>query len=63
MGRFLYRQSWSNQVAYVLTADSKGRSQVKHGLHPTQLQPQDPVARTLLEQPDDSIPTIQQWLT
>eukprot|EP00975_Prorocentrum_lima_P053418 11202707-Prorocentrum_lima.AAC.1 len=25
MGRFLYCQSWSNQVTYVLTADSKGR--------------------------------------
>eukprot|EP00975_Prorocentrum_lima_P026108 5486792-Prorocentrum_lima.AAC.1 len=26
-GRFLYSQSWSNQVTYALTTDSKGRPQ------------------------------------
>eukprot|EP00975_Prorocentrum_lima_P019160 4030255-Prorocentrum_lima.AAC.1 len=27
LGRFLYCQSWTNQVPYVLTTDSQGRSQ------------------------------------
>eukprot|EP00975_Prorocentrum_lima_P034553 7262765-Prorocentrum_lima.AAC.1 len=42
---------------------TKGRPHVKHGLHPTQFQPQDHLARTLLERPDDAAPTIQQWMT
>eukprot|EP00975_Prorocentrum_lima_P031223 6555015-Prorocentrum_lima.AAC.1 len=63
MGRFVYSQSWSNQVTYVLSTDIKGIPQVKHGLHPTQLQPQDHLARNLFERPDDVNPTIQQWLT
>eukprot|EP00975_Prorocentrum_lima_P063319 12890804-Prorocentrum_lima.AAC.1 len=63
MGRSLYSQSWSSQVTYALTTDSKGRPQVKRGLHPTQLKPQDHPARDLFEKPDDSAPTIQQWLT
>eukprot|EP00975_Prorocentrum_lima_P040521 8508079-Prorocentrum_lima.AAC.1 len=63
MERFLYCRSWSNQVTYVLTTDSKGRSQVKHGLHPTQLKPQDHLAWNLSEKPDGSTPTIRQWLT
>eukprot|EP00975_Prorocentrum_lima_P052176 10929668-Prorocentrum_lima.AAC.1 len=33
----------------ILTMDTKGRPQVKHGLHPTQLQPQDNLARNLFE--------------
>eukprot|EP00975_Prorocentrum_lima_P024573 5163827-Prorocentrum_lima.AAC.1 len=63
MGRSLYSQSWSNQATYALNTDSKGRPQVKHGLHPTQLKSEDHLARHLFEKPDDSIPTIQQWLT
>eukprot|EP00975_Prorocentrum_lima_P027128 5702944-Prorocentrum_lima.AAC.1 len=27
LGRFLFCQSWSNEVTFVLTTDSKGRSQ------------------------------------
>eukprot|EP00975_Prorocentrum_lima_P066144 12907509-Prorocentrum_lima.AAC.1 len=63
MGIFLYCQSWSNQVTYMLTTDAEGRSQVKHGLHPTQLKPQYHLAINMFEKPDDSAPTFRQWLT
>eukprot|EP00975_Prorocentrum_lima_P061520 12880380-Prorocentrum_lima.AAC.1 len=56
MGRFLYYQSWSNRVTYILTVDTKGIPQLKHGT-------QDHLARTLFERPDGAAPTTQQRMT
>ena len=63
MGRFLYCQSWTNKVSYVLVPNSMGGNLVKHGLHPVQLQRQEHLVQNLFERPEEAAPTLQQWMT
>ncbi len=64
LGNFLYGQTWTNKVAYVLTEDQEGKTTtVRHGLHPVRLNQQGHLAVNLFEKPDEAAPTLQQWLT